>query len=83
MSNPVPRKIFHKKQENHAIINNVVDEIQMTEPKKVIAVNHEAPYLLESYYNENDLYQVDNMSLDETKEKLNDASMRLNKKVRI
>ena len=61
----------------------MVDEIQMTEPKKVIAVNHEAPYLLKSYYNENDLYQVVNMSLDETKEKLNDASMRLNNKVRI
>ena len=55
----------------------------MTESKKVSALNHEAPYLLESYYNENDLYQVVNMSLDETKEKLNDAIMRLNKKVRI
>ena len=32
--NPVPSKIFHKKQENHVIINNVVDEIQITEPKK-------------------------------------------------
>ena len=32
--NPVPRKIFQKKQENHAIINNVGDEIQINEPKK-------------------------------------------------
>ena len=32
--NPVPQKIFQKKQENHAIINNVVDEILMNEQKK-------------------------------------------------
>ena len=31
-------------------------------------------------YDENDLYQVKGMSLDETKEKLNDVSVRLNKK---
>ena len=52
----------------------------MTESKKVSAENHEAPYFLGSYYDENDLYQVENMILDETKEKLNDVSMRLNKK---
>ena len=32
---------YLKKQENHAIINSVVDEIQITESKKVNAVNHE------------------------------------------
>ena len=40
----------------------------MVESKKLNAVNHEAPEFLESYYNENDLYQVENMSLDETRE---------------
>ena len=35
---------------------------------------------LESDYDENDLYQVENMSLDETKENLNDVSVRLNRK---
>ena len=34
VSNPVPRKIFHKKTRNHAIINYVVDEILMTKSKK-------------------------------------------------
>ena len=56
--NTIPRRRFHKKQENHDIINNVVDEIQITESKKVSAVNHDAPEVLESDYNENDLYKV-------------------------
>ena len=55
----------------------------MTEPKKLSAVNHKAPEILESDYNENNLYQVENMSLDETKEKLTDISVRLNKKVHL
>ena len=66
-NNPVTRKIFQKKQENHAIINNAVDDILLNETKKVSAVNHEAPESLENDYYENDLYQVENMSLDETK----------------
>ena len=53
----------------------------MTESKKVSAVNHEAQELLESDYDGNDLYQVGYTSLDETKEKINDVSMRLNTKV--
>ena len=79
--NPIPRKIFHKKQENHAIIINVVDEIQIIEPKKVSAVHNEAPELLESDYDENELYQVENMSLNGTKEKLNEKSVDLYTKV--
>ena len=42
----------------------------MFESKKVSAINHEAPGFLESDYNENDLYQLENMSLDETEEKI-------------
>ena len=68
-NNPVPRKIFHKKQENHAIINNDVDEILLNKTQKASAVNHEAPNFLENYYDDNDLYQVENMSLEDTKEK--------------
>ena len=41
--NPNHRKRVQEKQENHAIINNVVDEIRMIESKKVSAANHEAP----------------------------------------
>ena len=40
----------------------------MIETKRVSAVNNEAPDLLKIVYNENDLYQVENMSLDDTKE---------------
>ena len=64
--NTVPEKIFQVKQENHYILNNM-DEIQMTESNKVNAVNNEASEFLESNYNENNLYQVENMSLGETK----------------
>ena len=69
-SDPIPRKRFHKKQENHTIIYNVVDEIRTIESKKVSAVNHEAPEYLESDYDNNDLHNVENISLDETKEKI-------------
>ena len=48
----------------------MVDEIRMVESKKGNAVNHEALEFLESDYDENDLYQVENMSLDDTKEKI-------------
>ena len=45
-------------------------------------MNHEAPEFIESDYDANDLYQVENMSLDETKVKIyTDVSMRLNTKV--
>ena len=42
-STTIPKKGYQKKQENHAIIDNMVDEIHMVEPKKVSAVNHDAP----------------------------------------
>ena len=42
----------------------------MTESKKVSAVNHEEPEFLEIDNDENDLYQVENMSLDKTKGKI-------------
>ena len=53
----------------------------MVESRKVGAVNPEAAEFLESEYDENNLYQVENMSDYETKEKLNDISVRLNTKV--
>ena len=42
-SDPIPRKRLQEKQQNHDIINNVVDELQIIESNKVSAVNHEAP----------------------------------------
>ena len=62
--------MYQKKQENQFIIDNVVDELHMVESRKVIAIDHEAPEFLESDYDTNDLYQVENISLDETKEKM-------------
>ena len=46
-----------------------MDEILLNEPKTLSAVNHEAPEFLENGCDENDMYQVENMSLDDTKEK--------------
>ena len=60
------RKI-NRQQENNAIINDAVDEILLNETKKLSAANHEAPEFLENDDNDNDLYQVENMSLDEKK----------------
>ena len=45
-----------------------MDGILLTQ--KVNATNHEAPEFLDSDYNANGLYKVDNMSLEETKENL-------------
>ena len=59
----------------------MVDGILLNETKKLSAVNHEAPEFLENDYNDNDLYEVENKSLDETKAKLTDVSVRLNMKV--
>ena len=66
---PVPRNFLKRHQENNAIINNVVDEILLNETQKVGAAM-EAPEFLDSDYDENNLYQVEMMSLEETKEKL-------------
>ena len=40
----------------------------MVESKKLSAVNHKAPQCLESDYNDKNMCQVENMSLDKTKE---------------
>ena len=47
----------------------MVDEIIQHETKRVSAVI-EAPGFLEFDYDDNELYQVKNMSLEDTKEKL-------------
>ena len=46
----------------------MVDEIQIPKSEKVSAVNHEAPGFLERDYYENNLYQVENMIIDEARE---------------
>ena len=69
MNHPVPRKTFNRHQENNAIINNVVDEILLNETEKVSAAS-KAPECLDSDYDENNIYRVEKMSLEETKENL-------------
>ena len=44
----------------------MVDEILLNETQKVSAAR-EAPEILDSDYDENDLYQVEKMCLEETK----------------
>ena len=66
---PVPR-FLNRHQENNAIFNNAVDEIILNETQKVSDTNHEAPEFLDSDYDANNLYQVDKMSLEDTKKKL-------------
>ena len=48
----------------------MADELCMFESKKVSAVNHESPEFLEMDYDEDGLYQVENTSLNYTKEKI-------------
>ena len=61
---------INRQQENNDIVNNAVDEIALNETQKVSATNYEAPEFLDSEYDANYLYQVDKMSLEEIKEKL-------------
>ena len=42
----------------------------MVESKKLSVINQEELEILESDYDKNDLYQVENTSLDETKENM-------------
>ena len=64
--NPVPGKKFNIQQDNSAIVNSTVDEILLHENQKVIAEKgaHEN---VESDFEESKLYQIDNMSIDDTK----------------
>ena len=56
-------------QENNAIGNSALDESLRHENQKVSASN-KAPEHIESDFDENELYQIDNMSLEDTKQKL-------------
>ena len=58
-----------------------MDEILLTQ--KVSDTNHEVPKFLDSDYNANNLYRVDKMSLEETKENFTDVRVHSNIKVKI
>ena len=48
--------------ENNDIVNNAVDEILLTENQKVCSAR-EASEFLDFDYDDNDMYQVDKMSI--------------------
>ena len=60
---------FNRQQENNAIVNSEFDEIFLKETQKVSAEkgSHES---IESHFDDRELYQIDNMSLEDTKEEL-------------
>ena len=51
------------------IVNNAVDELLLAENQKLSSAR-EASEFLDYDYDENDVYQFDEMSLEETREKL-------------
>ena len=56
------RNKFNSKQENNVIVNSSDDEILLHETQKVSA-EEESHENIDSDFDENELYQIDNMSL--------------------
>ena len=57
-NHPAPKVTFDRQQGKKSIIDNVVDKILLNETQKVSCAREE-PELLDSYYDENDIYQVE------------------------
>ena len=68
-NNPAPRNKFNRQQENNAIVNSAVDKILLQENEKVSSVR-EAHENIESDFDEIKIYQIDNISIEDTKEKI-------------
>ena len=62
----IPGKKFKRQQENNAIVNSEVDEMLLHENQKV-SDEKEKPEHIESGFNDNKLYQINKMSLEDTK----------------
>ena len=60
------KKKLNRQQDNNAIVNHKLDEILLKGSNKV-SVEAESHENIESELNENDLYQIYNMSIDEKK----------------
>ena len=65
-NNNVQRGKFKRQQENNIIVNSAVDEILLHENQKLSAEKGEHENI-ESDFEESKLYQIDNMSLEDTK----------------
>ena len=57
-------KKFNKKKENNTIVYQAVDEIILQDNNE-LSVEYESHQKINSEINENDLYEIDKMSLDE------------------
>ena len=66
---PYQKHIFNRQQWNNYIINSALYEILLYGNKKISAVK-ESPENVEYNFYENKIYQIDNMSIEDTKEKL-------------
>ena len=64
---PAAKKKFSRQKENNAIFQNIVYEIIQQENKKLSA-ECEAHKNIDSKIDKNDIYDIDNMTLDEKKE---------------
>ena len=77
------RNKSNRQQENNCIANNAVDKIILHENQK-ISLEKEAHENIESDFDESELYQTENMSIEYTIWKtLNDISVRLNANLKI
>ena len=63
---PKNRNKFNRQKDNNTIVNNAVNEIVLQETQKVSAQKG-AYENIESDFDNNKLYQINNMSLEETK----------------
>ena len=81
-NNSVSRKKIICRQLKNDIINSVVDETLLNLTQKVSATR-EALIVLDSDYDENNLYQAEKIFLNRLKKNLNGVSVRLNANLNI
>ena len=67
--NPLTRNKCNRQQDNNYIVNIAVDEILLHENQKVSA-EREAPETVDSDFDDNDLYPIDKMIIEDIKKKL-------------
>ena len=75
--NPVPKNKLNMHQEDNYIVNSAMDEILLHE-NQMVSSEKEAPENIECDFYDNEIYQVENMSLEDTKYFFNDVSVNFN-----
>ena len=64
--NPVPGNKFNRRQDNNYILNSAVNKFILHKTQKLSAAK-EAPEFLEYDFDDKKLYQIEKMSLKDTK----------------